>query len=59
MRVGFFGGISLVAVLAAPAAQPSFDCAKAGAGSIEALVCGDDALGALDRGLAQTYSAAT
>jgi uncharacterized protein len=52
--------ISLLLALAAPvgAAAPSFDCAKAAAGSIEALVCGDDALAALDRQLDTAYRAA-
>lgn len=35
---------------------PSFDCAKA-AGSAETLVCGDDALAALDRRLAGRFAA--
>lgn len=40
-------------------AKPSFDCRKAAAGSIEALVCGDGKLTALDRRLADVYAAAT
>lgn len=42
----------------ASAAQPSFDCAKVEAGSIEAMVCGDAALSAADRKLAEVYAAA-
>lgn len=43
---------------AAPAVKPSFDCAKAKPGSIEALICADPALAALDRQLADVYAAA-
>ena len=43
---------------AAGAAGPSFDCARAAAGSIEAQVCADEGLSALDRRLAQAYAAA-
>lgn len=43
---------------AAPAVKPSFDCAKAKPGSIEALICADTALTALDRQLADVYAAA-
>jgi uncharacterized protein len=39
------------------AAEPSFDCNKA-AGPIEEMICGDDALAALDRKLAEVYAAA-
>ncbi len=38
---------------------PSFDCAKAKAGSTEALICADQALSALDRKLADVYGAAS
>lgn len=38
-------------------AQPSFDCAKAQS-SAEELVCADDALAALDRRMAERFSAA-
>lgn len=41
-----------------PSKGPSFDCRKAKAGSIEALVCGDEALSALDRRMAAVYGAA-
>lgn len=43
---------------AAPAVKPSFDCAKAKPGSIEALICADPALAALDSQLADVYAAA-
>lgn len=39
------------------AADPSFDCTKAG-GSVEELICKDDALAALDRKLSEVYAAA-
>lgn len=39
-------------------AGPSFSCAKAEEGSIEALVCGDPQLSALDRRLAEVFAAA-
>jgi uncharacterized protein len=38
---------------------PSFDCAKVEAGSIEEMVCKDKGLTALDRKLAEVYSAAS
>lgn len=41
------------------AGGPSFDCAKAEAGSIEAMVCADVELTRLDRQLAQTYREAS
>lgn len=41
-----------------PARGPSFDCAKVAAGSIEATVCSDGELSALDRNLASVYAAA-
>ena len=40
------------------ATGPSFDCARVATGSIEAQVCADDGLSALDRRLAQVYAAA-
>jgi uncharacterized protein len=48
-------------LLALPAwsAQPSFDCGKAAAGSIEEMVCRDDGLSSLDRKLAEAYRAAS
>lgn len=42
----------------ATAAGPSFDCAKVRAGGIEAQVCADAGLSALDRKLAQVYAGA-
>jgi uncharacterized protein len=41
----------------ANAANPSFDCAKA-TGTIEKMICNDEALAALDRRLAEVYVAA-
>lgn len=41
----------------AATAQPSFDCAKAST-PVETLVCGDPALAALDRSLAEAYAKA-
>ncbi|HQR56878.1 MAG TPA: MliC family protein [Burkholderiaceae bacterium] len=44
----------------APTTQgPTFDCRKVKPGSIEALICGDVDLSALDRKLAGVYAAAT
>jgi len=43
---------------AGPAAGPSFDCARAPAGSIEAMVCTDPELTELDRALASVYGQA-
>jgi uncharacterized protein len=40
------------------AASPAFDCSKAGAGSIEALICNNDELAKLDRTLADVYASA-
>ena len=55
--------VSLCARLAsggtAVAGVPSFDCAKAEAGSIEAIICQDEELSALNRSMAQVYDAAT
>lgn len=48
----------LLAAGAAWAASPSFDCGKAEAGGIEALVCADEGLAILDRRLAEVYAAA-
>ena len=38
---------------------PSFSCEQVEAGSIEAVICGDEELSALDRRLAEVYAAAT
>jgi uncharacterized protein len=46
------------ALWAATPAGPSFDCNKVETGSIEALVCADEGLAALDRKLAGAYAAA-
>jgi uncharacterized protein len=40
-----------------PAAQPTFDCARA-QGEVEQLICRDESLAALDRRLAEVYEAA-
>lgn len=42
----------------ATARGPSFDCGKVDAGSIEAMICSDGELSALDRQLASVYAAA-
>lgn len=44
---------------AAPAKGPSFDCRKVAPSSIEATICADGDLSALDRKLASVYAAAT
>lgn len=44
---------------ASSAEGPSFPCDKVEAGSIEAMVCGDEKLSALDRTLAGAYAAAS
>lgn len=52
--------VATVAFAAETGAQgPSFPCGKAAPGSIEALICGDAELSALDRKLAGVYAAAT
>jgi uncharacterized protein len=48
--------VALAPTLAA-AASPSFDCRQA-RGSVQALICRDDALSALDRQLVHTYAEA-
>lgn len=54
-------GVAALALLAgsAFAKGPSFDCAKARAGSIERMICDDPGLSALDARLAEVYAAAT
>lgn len=52
-------GTALVSAAAEAATGPSFDCAKVESGSIEEMVCKDDALGALDRKLADVFAAAS
>jgi uncharacterized protein len=44
---------------AAGAAGPSYDCSKVETGSIEALICRDPELAALDRKLARVYAGAS
>jgi len=55
------GLVLLGATAAALASEqgPSFDCSDVEAGSIEALVCTDEELSALDRSLAEAYAAAS
>ncbi|KDM93403.1 MliC family protein [Photobacterium galatheae] len=43
----------------AESAQPSFDCSAVETGSMEALICQDEALSALDNRLADVYRQAT
>jgi uncharacterized protein len=52
-----FGGWMCVG--AAMAKGPSFDCSKVEAGSIEAMICKDEGLAAMDRKLAEVYAAAS
>lgn len=47
------------ATQAAAARGPSFDCTASKAGSVEELLCADEALAALDRKLADVYAQAT
>ena len=49
-------GACCLAGFAASAANPSFDCSKA-EHEMELLICDDDELAALDRSLAELYSA--
>jgi uncharacterized protein len=51
------GAFSLHAVAAFAATAGSVDCATA-SGSVDAVICGDDALAALDRKLVDVYAAA-
>ncbi len=51
--------LSVVMMTPALAAGPTFSCSKVSAGSIEALICQDPALAALDRQLAEVYAAAS
>jgi uncharacterized protein len=44
---------------AALAASPSFECGKVKPGSIEEMICRDEALSALDRRLSEVYAAAS
>lgn len=51
--------VVLPASAAGPAPGPSFSCAKVAPGSIEAMVCADAGLSALDRTLAGVYAQAS
>lgn len=59
------GALGLVAIALLPlgsiahATSPSFDCSKVKADSIEAMICHDDTLAALDRKMAEVYAEAT
>lgn len=58
---GFFVltmGCAAIAVTAM-AQGHAYDCSKAGAGSIEGMICGDSELSALDRTLSDVYAAAS
>lgn len=55
---GFASMVAFAATLPAAAPGPSFPCGKASSGSIEALICSDAALSALDRRLADVFAAA-
>lgn len=57
-RITIFLGCMAIAARAA-AEGPSYSCDKVDAGSIEALVCGDAQLSALDRQLAGVFAAAS
>lgn len=65
LRVLNFSGLApfalLLGAVAAPADAngPSFDCAPAKPGDIEALICVDGELAALDRKLAEVYAEAS
>jgi len=59
MNKHFYLSASLLLVAVSAMAQgPSFDCSKVEKGSIEELVCQSDELSALDRQMAEVYSAA-
>lgn len=51
-------GVAVTSVCVA-AEGPSFDCGKVQPGSIEAQICADPALSALDRKMAEVYAAAS
>ena len=48
-------GVSAILASSASAEGPSFDCAKVEAGSIEEIICNDEALSALDVKMAKVY----
>lgn len=52
-------GCGAVGGMASAEEGPSFNCGQVRADSVEALICEDAGLSALDRKLAQTYAAAT
>lgn len=51
--------VLMMSSMPALAASPAFSCSKVEAGSIEALICQDPALAALDRQLTEVYAAAS
>ncbi|PSL21271.1 MliC family protein [Shimia abyssi] len=57
MRSLFFGGVACLMSGSVWAADPSFDCAKAGS-SAEVAICGSEDLAALDREMARLYQLA-
>ncbi len=60
-RLFFWWGLAFTAAslpALAGTSGPSFDCARAEAGSVEALVCSDGELSRLDRQMADVYAAA-
>jgi uncharacterized protein len=61
IRAGMLAAAALIAFASQPsdAAGPSFDCAKVAAGSIEEMICKDEALSTLDRKLAEVFAAAS
>ncbi len=58
-RVSLALACGLFAGFARSAEGPSFPCDKVAAGSVEAMVCADETLSALDRTLAEAYAAAS
>ena len=59
MNLACFAAGIAAASFAFAADGPSFDCRKVQKGSIEAQICADPALSALDRKLAEVYAAAS
>lgn len=59
LLVALTGLIASAGIAAADMTGPSFDCSEVEAGSMEAMVCQDEALAELDRKLAQVYAAAS
>ena len=56
---GLVVALILASIGGTAGAAPSFDCSKVEAGSIEALICQDDQLSALDRKMAGVFAVAT